>query len=171
MKNLIHFILTFMVLISLGCETKPDQTLEYRIENINLELEGPVFEGSNEAQVKVNFQPETVLDPAGLERKNIQNIRVKNISLFMEEPQEFDLFESALVQLVGGEAPLTSVALASAIPAGTNKLEPQVTDKNSFKEFKNVDSFFFVIDSNIKRQYEENIKMRGNIAFYIDVKK
>jgi hypothetical protein len=163
------FAVLFLVVGLFSCEQKANRTIEYAIEDIDLLLEGPVFEGSNDLQAKVSFAPEQVLASAGLKKEQIKDIRVKSVNLKMDD-LNFDLFESIVVQLTGAGSSLASVAFLNPVPKSSKHLNPDVSDKASFKEFKDSDHFYFVIDANLSGEYEDDIPMKSDIVFYIDVK-
>lgn len=153
---------------TIACEKKASQTIEYSIQDIDLVLEGPVFEGSNDFQAKVSFNPDQLLQASGLQRDRIKDIRVKNLSLKAES--NFDLFESLVVQLTSEGSPLTSIGLLNPVPVSQNNLSPEVNSKVSFKAFKNSDSFYLVMDAIVKGGYEDDIRLKGDIIFTIDLK-
>lgn len=154
-----------------SCDNKPDQSIEYVIKDVKFNLEAPLLEGSNEVQAEVPFAPEEVLKASGLTRENIQDIRVKNVKLDNTSQENFNLFESLLVQLVGGEQGLTTVASLTSIPKGVKQLEPQTTENVSLKELKKAQSFYWVNDVNLSQGSEEDIMLEGDIVFQLDVKK
>jgi hypothetical protein len=169
-KYLIASLVSAGLLVG-ACKQKPDQTLEYTIKDIEILLEGPAFSGSNDMQAIVPFSPEEVLEAAGLSRENITDVRVKSVSLAIENEENFDVFESILVQLTGGEAPLASVALLNPVPQNTNTLQPGISEKASFKGFKNVKNFYLVMDANLNSDYDDDITVKGDLVLLLDVKK
>jgi hypothetical protein len=164
---LLSLLLSGFLIVS--CEQKPNKTIEYAIEDIELLLEGPIFGGSNDLQAKVAFDPSRILEASGLKREQIKDIRIKSVNLKTSE-SNFDLFESLVVQLTGAGSSLTTIALLNPVPRSTSLLQPEVSQKASFKEFKEGDHFYMVIDANVVDEFDDDINLTGNIVFYIDVK-
>lgn len=172
-RSLALYVILFLAsaLCFVGCSKKADKTVEYVLNDFDLVLEGPLFEGSNEAQIKLAFLPEEVLKSAGYDKSHIKDIKVKTVSLSVQGQENFNLFGSTLLQLVGGESALTPIAVVSPVPANVTQLQPVPTNSASFAGLKNSENFYFVLDANLKEGYEENITLKGKIAFDIEVSK
>ncbi|MFN6945911.1 MAG: hypothetical protein ACK4ND_13265, partial [Cytophagaceae bacterium] len=80
-------------------------------------------------------------------------------------------FQSLVVQLVGGEAALTSVAMQSPVPTGASEVSLGVAEKAALPELKTAKNLYFVLDANLKEEYEEDITLKGDIVFLLDVSK
>ncbi|WMJ74134.1 hypothetical protein RCC89_13305 [Cytophagaceae bacterium ABcell3] len=170
-KVLAKCLLGFIVLALFSCGSGEKQTLEYHLSDISLVLEGPMFPGSNESQAEIVFSPEEVLESAGVSRDNIKNIRVKEVTLRTNNEETFDLFESIVVQMVGGGSSLTSVAVQSPVPASSASLTPGVSEKAELAKFKSADKVFLVIDANINEDYEDDFELKADLVFLLEVSK
>lgn len=159
------------VIFFISCSKKADSTIEYAVQEFDIVLEGPLFKGSNEAQVNLAFSPEEVLKNAGFEKKDIKDIKIKSVSLSIQEVENFNMFESLVIQLVGGKSSLTPIAVISPVTENVKQQNPVVTKEASLAEFKDTDSFYFVIDANLKDAYEENINLKGNMVFDLELTK
>lgn len=174
MKKLSVLFTAFILLQAMflvSCSKETDATVEYAVQDFEIVLEGPLFKGSNEAQVKLPFSPDEVLKLAGYDKKNIKDIKIKDVSLSIQDQDNFNMLESLVIQLVGGDAPLTSVAVLSPVPQNVKQQSPPITDKASFSGFKDADSFYFVIDANLREDFEENVKLKGKMTFNIQLVK
>lgn len=170
MKNIYSIALILCpVIFFISCNKKADATIEYAVQEFDIILEGPIFKGSNEAQVNLAFSPDELLKNSGFEKKDIKDIKIKSVTLSIEEEENFNMFESLVIQLVGGKSSLTPIAVISPVTENVSQQTPVVTKEASLAEFKDTDSFYFVIDANLKDEYEENIKLKGNMVFNLEL--
>lgn len=139
----------FVVLILNGCNPK---TVEVTVElnDLELALEEPVFAGSNTLQLEVPLALKQAIEEKGGDRNQITEAVLTSAALRQKDESNFDNFESVLLQLFNENTPMTEVAQLTTIPAGSTKLELEVSKEKKATDFFKQDKIGIVIDANLK---------------------
>jgi hypothetical protein len=155
----------------ISCTPKTSvQSIDYPIQEVEFFFEGPLFEGANEAQVKVDFNPEVLLKEAGLTKEDVRGIHIKSIQLSAQDSSYFDVFESISMQFAGGDEEMRTMASLTSIKKGQSRIELTPVQGVSYEGVKSKPSFYLVMDANLKGNLDDNLKVNAAFVLSIDLK-
>lgn len=143
--------LLFIAVISLqACTSTKTEQKTFEVE---LSSEGPYFAGGNSFMSTVSPDLKTLVSEKELTADDLVSVKISSAKLSIAEVDEFtfDLFNSASLQLLSDNAPMTSAALINPIVAtGTKTVELNVSNEADLAPFFKESSFTYLLDLDFK---------------------
>ena len=157
-----------MAIVHLSCSPNTEQAT-YKLENINFDFEGPLFEGPNTGQYTVKVNLSDQLD--GIEAKQIHNATLKSAVITAGEGTDFGLVSSLVLQLASDDAEMASAGVLNPVPEGTEEASLQPSSEAELTDFFKGESFILVLDAGLTEDLYDNMQLKGTFEFNLDIKK
>lgn len=144
------FILSAIMLFSLfSCTSTVQQeaTLE-----LNASAQGPFFAGPNSLMAEYTIDAEKLFDSEGLKNTAIEEVKLKEVSIALaaSDSTSLDQFTSVSLSIVGGDEPMTSLAILNPIEVSDGPLSLTVSDEADLAPFFQGEKVTFVLDWDFK---------------------
>ncbi len=175
MKTIFNKLFTYsFCLLSLffsACSSSTE-TKVFNIQNIQISAEGPLFEGSNTAQLELNNPLQAYLTTEKIDIKNIKSAKLKSIQIDNADSSNFNMFQSLTLQLTSEKTPMLNLGVLNPIPADVKSINLNVANiQEDLVDILKQKSLFVVADALIKADTSANIKMNCNLEFELEIKK
>lgn len=167
MRKLTFVWISAVLFILSGCQGSTSHT--YTLENLEFELEGPLFEGPNSGQKEVQVDLAEVLKNAA-DVSAIKGARLSSCTIKASDPSVFDKVSSFVLQLTGDDAPMTEIAVLNPVVPGSAQVQLQPSKEAEVKDFFKQKSFIVLIDAALKQDQDDNLKFTADLTFELDVK-
>ena len=157
--------LAFVCLLSLiaSCGQHVDKTLT--LENIDLSMEGPLYEGPNSANVTYKVDLSQISSTA----EKVRGAKLTKISLSVPDSLNFDNFSDFKFQLTADDASMIEAAQLNPVPAGQSRIELTTSDEAELGDFFKLNEFIILIDGNAKEELYDNFNFKADLTFSIQV--
>ncbi len=173
-KTLSKLFLTTFVLISgftfIGCNSeKNNKTIV--LKNIQFELEGPLYSGSNPAQFKYEVDLKSILGNDFKEGATINSAILKNAKIESEDSNtNFNKINSFVLSLASDnkDVKMQELALLNPILANSKVADLKPSAEANAKDFLKEKHFYIVLDADLKEDIEANLKFTANLIFTIN---
>jgi len=154
--------------ILLGCGNIKTETSEIEVV---AKADGPFYAGSNSLISNVNLNLDEIL--AGIDFKEVVKVTIDGISIQLEGSDEvgFEMFSSAVIQLVSDKSPMTIVAIHNPITTTDNKLKLTVSDDAEVTTFFQEGKFSLLLDLDFKEDsYSQQLDAKVKVNLKIEYK-
>ena len=168
MMNRAVLLLMMSTLILVGCGNQKNKSINIEVVAIG---EGPFFEGSNSliSEVELNLS-ELVGDS---ELKEITHVTINEISIELDDHEEltFNHFNSAAIQLVSDNSPMTSIAIMNPIKLSGEELKMTTSEQAEVTSFFQEGKFSLLLDLDFKEDsYSELLNAEIEINLTLEYK-
>jgi hypothetical protein len=165
MNKIILFI-SAIAIISSCKQAKTSKTLI--IENVSLNLEGPLFEGSNTGQSIIEFPLKSFLSENNLKNEDLKEAELTELTIVCNDSTNFNNVQSFTFQFVTDNTAMVKVAFINPIPENANSIQLKIADEQkAIIDLLKQDKFFIVADAIIKTDSETNLELKCNLKFNI----
>jgi len=145
-KMRLPFILSFIMLLGLFSCTSTEQkeaTLQLKAT-----AQGPFFAGPNSLMAEYNINPADLFDSEGLKKSDIEEVKLKSVSIDLAKSDSIalDQFTSVSLSIVGGDEPMTALAILNPIEGSNTPLTLTVSEEADLAPFFQADKVTFILD-------------------------
>lgn len=161
------FILSAVMLFSLFSCTSTEQK-EATLE-LQATAQGPFFAGPNSLMAEYTVDPAKLFDSEGLKKSDVEEVKLKEVSISLADSDSISLeqFTSVSLSIVGGDEPMTSLAILNPIEASNGPLSLTVSDEVDLAPFFQADQVTFILDWDfISDDYRE--KMNSQLTLNLN---
>lgn len=165
MKNI--FLLFLAVAIFASCSE--GITKKYTIDNIDVTVEGPLFDGPNTMQATHSIDLSTI--EAGLLPEHIQSVKLTKASVTTADSAAFNGVRNFVLQFTSADAKMQKAGVLNPVPQNTSPVEltpaaeAELTDNFKQKEL------IIILDADLEGDRDESLTYTGNFEFEITYKK
>jgi hypothetical protein len=165
MKNI--FLLFLAVAIFASCSE--GITKNYTIDNIDVTVEGPLFDGPNTMQATHSIDLSTI--EAGLLPEHIQSVKLTKASVTTADSAAFNGVRNFVLQFTSADAKMQKAGVLNPVPQNTSPVEltpaaeAELTDNFKQKEL------IIILDADLEGDRDESLTYTGNFEFEITYKK
>jgi len=163
MKHLQILLLLFVAVVSSSCGGGIDKV--YEISNLELSMEGPLFEGPNSASASHKVD----LSKIGSSASNVKGATLSKIVLRLPDSLSFDNFSDFKFQLTADDAAMTEAAQLNPVPAGQSSIELKTSSEADLTDFFKLNEFIILIDGNVKEEVYDNFNFEVDLVFNLKV--
>jgi hypothetical protein len=163
MKYLRVLLLLSVTLTFASCGGGVDKV--YEVNNLQLSMEGPLFEGPNSASINHKVD----LSQIGSSAAKIKGATLSKIVLRLPDSLNFDNFSDFKFQLTADDAAMTEAAQLNPVPTGKSSLELKTSSEADLSEFFKLDEFIILIDGNVKEENYDNFNFAVDLVFSLKV--
>lgn len=168
MRKLTFVWITAVALFLAGCQGS-SSTKTYTLENLEFDIEGPLFEGPNSGQNEIRVDLSKVMENA-TDVSAIKGARLVSCTIKAAEASVFDQISSFVLQLTGENVDMTEIAVLNPLPAGSAQVQLQPSTEADLKDFFKQKSFIVLIDASLKQDMDANLKFTADLTFELDIK-
>lgn len=169
-----HFykLIGIFLMITLTSACTKLETSTFKIENIALKAEGPLFEGPNTAQGEINKQLEGYAKSLNITVENIESAKLKSVTIKTIDSGNFDLFSSIKIQLVSEKTDMMDIGVINPIPAGSKEVKLSIAGELSdLIELLKQEKITIVADAGLTKDIDMNINWNCDLEFEINYTK
>ncbi|MFK7756455.1 MAG: hypothetical protein AB8B53_05935 [Flavobacteriales bacterium] len=160
MFNLKVFFFNFSLILAVsilitGCAPKAETTA---VLEFNAVGSGPFFSGPNSLIAEYTVNLKDLEGLAEVSAEQIAEVKVKTISLVIEEDAEmnFGAFSNATLQLVSGNSAMQTIAIKNPISSSTNEISLDVSQEVDLAAYFKDEKFSLVLDLDFKEDLYED---------------
>jgi hypothetical protein len=175
MKKIYNLLLiTVIIVIScvamIGCNSeKNNKTIS--LKNIQFELEGPLYSGSNPAQYKYEVDLKSILGKDYKEGATINSAVLTSAQIKTADSNtNFSNINSFVLSLASDnkDVKMQELALLNPILANSKMAELKPSTEANAKGFLKEKHFYIVLDADLKEDIEDNLKFTADLTFTIN---
>jgi hypothetical protein len=164
MKNIAFALFSLFLLAACGAA---DKTKNFKLENIEFEYSGPLFEGSNAAQYVAKINLKEILGADYEDGMEIDEAALKKAFVEIVEPEGCTDISSFVMSLASDNPDLAMQELAVVNPiksyGGKIKLKPSPSaDATDYFAEKSV---YVVLDASFLKDVDANVLVKGTFEF------
>jgi hypothetical protein len=165
MKNILLFALALSILSSCS----EGITKKYTIDNIDVTVEGPLFDGPNTMQATHSIDLSTI--EAGLMPEHIQSVKLTKASVTTADSAAFNGVRNFVLQFTSADAKMQKAGVLNPVPQNSSTVEltpaaeAELTDNFKQKEL------IIILDADLEGDRDESLTYTGNFEFEITYKK
>ena len=165
MKNIILLFLAVAILASCS----EGITKKYTIDNIDVTVEGPLFDGPNTMQATHSIDLSAI--EAGLLPEHIQSVKLTKASVTTADSAAFNGVRNFVLQFTSADAKMQKAGVLNPVPQNTSPVEltpaaeAELTDNFKQKEL------IIILDADLEGDRDESLTYTGNFEFEITHKK
>lgn len=165
MKNTLFLLCALIALISCS----EGITKKYTIENIDVAVEGPLFDGPNTLQATHSIDLTKI--EAGLLPEHIQEVKMTKASVSTTDSSAFNSIRNFVLQFTSSDAKMQKAGVLNPVPENSSTVElipsaeAELTDNFKQKEI------IIILDADLEGDRDENLTYTGNFEFEITYKK
>jgi hypothetical protein len=144
-------------------------TKKYAIDNIDVTVEGPLFDGPNTMQATHSIDLSTI--EAGLLPEHIQAVKLTKASVTTADSAAFNGVRNFVLQFTSADAKMQKAGVLNPVPKNTSTIEltpaaeAELTDNFKQKEL------IIILDADLEGDRDESLTYTGNFEFEITYKK
>lgn len=158
-----------------GCSRPAKNTSKLTIDNITIVAEGPLFEGSNTAQVELSNALEQFLSSHELTMEQLQSAVLTNCKLSISpasdsaEVQNFDQLQSISVSFAADALDMQAAGVLNPIEDGTSEIEINIAqEQEKTLDFLKQNVFYVVADANLEQDLNDDLQINCTLEFDIN---
>lgn len=165
MKNTILLFLAVAILASCS----EGITKKYSIDNIDVTVEGPLFDGPNTMQATHSIDLSAI--EVGLLPEHIQSVKLTKASVTTADSAAFNGVRNFVLQFTSADAKMQKAGVLNPVPQNTSPVEltpaaeAELTDNFKQKEL------IIILDADLEGDRDESLTYTGNFEFEITYKK
>ena len=152
-----------------SCSTSKSEQIS---TNITVSSEGPYFSGSNSFFSEYSVDLTSLISEKPLAADDIKSIKLSKASVQHIENSDFDFnqFNSASLQVVSDNAPMTSIAILNPIPENaTTTIQINASKEADLAEYFKESSFTYLFDLDFKEDdYSDAMSFSLDLEFIIE---
>lgn len=165
----IRFLLGLVALLGLTACNKETQTTTVTLDPMAFEWSGPLFEGSNPAQVTVTVDPKVLLGDLWKEGVEIKGVVLKKAEVSAENNEDFEGVLSLVMSMASNnpELRMQEIAAASPLQPEYNKASLSMAPQAHIVDFFEEKEFYLVLDASLKSDREQDLRLTGQVTLEI----
>ncbi len=140
-----------------GCST--GEATEYSLNALNFTVEGPVYEGSETAQVEVSLPDEF---QGKVSSAALKSIRIKGV-----DSSGLSGISAISMSMMGDKSDLTTMAVLNPLPEGENEVVLTIGEEANPTAYFEEGKFYILLDLTLNRDFEQGVKLTADASFDI----
>jgi hypothetical protein len=143
------------------------KTKTFTLNNLEFTYEGPLYEGSNPAQVVVAVDLKSIFQDEFKEGISVDHATLKKAEISPGDSTGFEGISALVLSLAGDNEDLKMQELAVINPIQA-KAQSAVLSPSAEADatgFFNEKQFYLVLDATLAKDLESSIKLKGNFEF------
>lgn len=165
MKNIVLLFLAVAALASCS----EGITKKYTIENIDVTVEGPLFDGPNTMQATHSIDLSTI--EAGLLPEHIQAVKLTKASVTTADSAAFNSVRNFVLQFTSADAKMQKAAVLNPVPKNTALVDLMPSTEAELTENFKQKEIIIILDADLEGDRDESLTYTGNFEFEITYKK
>ncbi len=167
MRN--YFLFLIAAALSLTACNQPTQTTTTTLDPMSFEWSGPLFEGSNPAQVTVKVNPQELLGDLWKEGMEIKKVHLQKAEITADNNADFGGIQSLVLSMASNNPQLHMQEIASASPVqpAYNKASLTPATQSKIDEFFGEKEFYMVLDASLKGDRDQDLRLTGQFTLEI----
>lgn len=161
-------IILFLALICLGaCKEGTKKT--YKINQIDLTVEGPLFDGPNTLQATHIIDLNSI--ESGLTGNQIEAVRLVKADISTQDSIGFNNIRNFVLQLTSADAKMEKVAVLNPVEKNQKTVALNPSAESELLDNFQQKEIMLILDADIEGDSENNLTYQGNFEFEITYKK
>lgn len=165
MKNIILLFLGVAILASCS----EGITKKYTIDNIDVTVEGPLFDGPNTMQATHTIDLNSV--EAGLKAEQIESVKLTKATVSASKGDSFDSIRNFVLQFTSADAKMQKAGVLNPVPKSTATVELTPAAEAELADNFKQKEMIIILDADLEGDRDENLTYTGNFEFEITYKK
>lgn len=164
-------VATALLLFAFLPACQKSRTLAFRVENVPILAEGPLFEGANTAQGTYMSTLNDFLAQNGATSRQLHGARLTRATISVPDSLNLDLLNALTLQFAGAQTDMQKMGVLNPVPKGQRRVELQVAQEQSkVADFFRESAFTIVVDADVARDTAMNLELRGDFEFELEIK-
>ncbi|MDP2176100.1 MAG: hypothetical protein Q8K70_09360 [Bacteroidota bacterium] len=160
-------LFAFVILLVSSCKQE-QKTSELILENIEITLDGPLFEGSNTAQCLVESPLDNFLVDNKFEKESLKEAILTELIIKTDDTSNFNLYQSITIQFVSENTEMVKVAVINPVPQNTNTITLKIAEEQKdIIELLKQEKIYIVADAILNSDSDMNVNLNCNLKFNI----
>lgn len=165
MKTYFHCII--LLALFTGC-SQPTNVIEYTLEDVAFEFDGPLFSGPNTAQAALAVNIQDLLDGLEIPNAEIHSATLKSARIISEEKPFYNI-SSFVLQFAGKSSKMVQTAVLNPVPSDTLANLNPAKDAQLRDILREAD-FYAILDADIQEDADTSFTLYGTLTFLLEVK-
>ena len=136
---------------------------DYTLENVEFTVSGPIYEGSETAQYEVQLDEKLLGQVSGAS--------LKSVHVHADDSAGLSMLGSVAFSMVGEKADMSGMAVLNPVPAGVSEADLQVSTEADPSVYFKEGKFYLVMELGINQDLEQDVTLKGDFVFDIEIKK
>ena len=136
---------------------------DYTLENVEFTVSGPIYEGSETAQYEVQLDEKLLGQVSGAS--------LKSVHVHADDSAGLSMLGSVAFSMVGEKADMSGMAVLNPVPAGVSETDLQVSTEADPSVYFKEGKFYLVMELGINQDLEQDVTLKGDFVFDIEIKK
>ncbi|MEX0596062.1 MAG: hypothetical protein WD512_06130 [Candidatus Paceibacterota bacterium] len=160
-------LLLFVFLLISSCQQE-HITNELLLNDIEIKLEGPLFEGSNTGQCELESPLAEFIKENKIDIESLKEANLTELTISTDDSSNFNLYQSITIQLVSEKTDMVKVAVINPVPQNTNTIQLKIADEQKgIMELLKQDKVFIIADAILNSDSDMNMNLKCNLKFNI----
>jgi len=165
MKKILLFILTVAILTSCS----EGITKKYVIENIDITVEGPLFDGPNTMQATHGIDLSQI--ETGLLSEQIQAVKMTKATITTADSAAFNSVRNFVLQFTAADAKMQKAGVLNPVPQNSSTVELTPSAEAELLDNFKQQELIIILDADLEGDRDENLTYTGTFEFEITYKK
>ena len=165
MKNIILLFLGVAILASCS----EGITKKYTIDNIDVTVEGPLFDGPNTMQATHSIDLNSIMD--GLKAEQIESVKLTKASVSTNDSVAFNSIRNFVLQFTSADAKMQKAGVLNPVPKNTSIVELTPAAEADLTDNFKQKGMIIILDADLEGDRDDNLTYTGNFEFEITYKK
>ena len=167
MRNCFLFLIA--AALSLTACNQPTQTTTTTLDPMTFEWSGPLFEGSNPAQVTVKVNPQELLGDLWKEGMEIKKVHLKKAEITADNNADFGGIQSLVLSMASNNPKLhmQEIAVSSPLQPEYNKIVLTMAPQAKIDDYFREKEFYMVLDASLAGDREQDLRLTGQFTLEI----
>ena len=165
-------ILSISAFMTWGCSSS-GTTHDYSVNDLQIELVGPLFEGPNQGQYVLEIDLPTALGDAYEEGMMVSDARLKSASVLAGDSLGFSQVRSFVLSFASdnSEVAMQEAAFKNPLPEGTTEVALDVAPDAQLGAIVAEGTLYLVLDADLAEDfYDGNRNFKLNLSLELTVK-
>ncbi len=165
------FLLAGSFFLTACSSDKKNQTIT--LKNVEFTLEGPLYSGSNPAQLTYQVDLKTLMGDQFVEGASIHSASLASARIISNDSAgNLDLINSFVLSLASDnkDVKMQELALLNPVPAASKTADLKPSAEAKADDFFKEKQFYIVLDADLKEDIEANMSFKADLTFNVDYK-
>jgi hypothetical protein len=167
MRN--YFLFLIAAALALTACNQPTQTTTTTLDPMSFEWSGPLFEGSNPAQVTVKVNPQELLGDLWKEGMEIKKVHLQKAEITADNNADFGGIQSLVLSMASNNPKLhmQEIAASSPLQPEYNKVVLTMAPQAKIDDYFREKEFYMVLDASLAGDREQDLRLTGQFTLEI----
>ncbi len=164
-----HYFLLSISFLILCCSCGEATKKTYRINQIDLTVEGPLFDGPNTLQA-THVIDLNAIEP-NLKADQIEAVKLIKANISTQDSIGFNNIRNFVLQLTSSDAKMEKVAVLNPVEKNLKEVTLNPSAESELLDNFQQKEIILILDADIEGDSENNLTYQGNFEFEITYKK